>query len=284
MPRPTRHAFTIVELLVVIAVIVVLVAMLAPAMEQAIYRAELTTCASRQHAIVGSAVSYAMSHGRRYPHRPPIWNWQAGQLIMPVGRFDPEGHDVRELLRPYLPSLNGLLNDPVAGTVDFDAAQPTSYTFSPYLLWFGWSYLYGRRMSKVGDRFTYRATPTAPEEGPYSVLVSDWDTNTNSPPSTARYNGAHPDRQGRASNFISQDRPYGPTDQAILGNPNAAETTARWSCVDVLRSDIDLNAAFEDGSVRQHKGVTAKGDLRVGEVPVTANDNTTNAYQNVPFR
>ena len=104
MPRPTRHAFTIVELLVVIAVIVVLVAMLAPAMEQAIYRAELTTCASRQHAIVGSAVSYAMSDGRRYAHRPPIWNWQAGQLIMPAGRTWEAG-DVRELLRPYLPSL-----------------------------------------------------------------------------------------------------------------------------------------------------------------------------------
>ena len=63
-----RTGFTIVELMVVITITVVLLALLTPAMDQAIVRAELTRCAANQHALLNVLHIYAMNeNGRKYP-------------------------------------------------------------------------------------------------------------------------------------------------------------------------------------------------------------------------
>ena len=48
---PIRNGFTLVELLVVITIIVILLALLAPALDKAIYQAELAVCGTRVRAI-----------------------------------------------------------------------------------------------------------------------------------------------------------------------------------------------------------------------------------------
>src|ERR1041385_7156002 len=80
--RPTSHAlqtrtrryvtraFTLIELLIVVTVIVVLLALLTPALDRAIYQAELTVCASRLHATGVAVTSYASQYRRTYPYRP----------------------------------------------------------------------------------------------------------------------------------------------------------------------------------------------------------------------
>ena len=64
-----RTAFTLIELLVVITIIVVLLSLLAPAMDQAIYQAELAVCGARQNATCKGLSVYAMDFKRSYPYR-----------------------------------------------------------------------------------------------------------------------------------------------------------------------------------------------------------------------
>ncbi|HVL39702.1 MAG TPA: type II secretion system protein, partial [Fimbriimonadaceae bacterium] len=64
-----RAAFTLVELLVVITILVVLLAMLTPAMDRAIYQAQLTVSAANLKSIAGGVTTYATEQQRKYPHR-----------------------------------------------------------------------------------------------------------------------------------------------------------------------------------------------------------------------
>src|SRR5438876_557647 len=53
--KDLRAAFTLIELLVVVTIIVVLLALLTPALDRAIYQAELTVCAANQHTVGAGA-------------------------------------------------------------------------------------------------------------------------------------------------------------------------------------------------------------------------------------
>ena len=53
-PMFKRAAFTLIELLVVVTIIVVLLALLTPAMDQAIYQGELTACGARLKAVASA--------------------------------------------------------------------------------------------------------------------------------------------------------------------------------------------------------------------------------------
>jgi prepilin-type N-terminal cleavage/methylation domain-containing protein len=63
----TRPGFTLLELLVVIAIIVVLLALLTPALDRAIYEAELVQCASRLRVWGGIAHAFGFDHRRDLP-------------------------------------------------------------------------------------------------------------------------------------------------------------------------------------------------------------------------
>ena len=65
-------AFTLVELLVVITIIVILLALLAPALETAIYQSELAVCATRLKGTGTGVQVYAHNFRRSYPDRPSV--------------------------------------------------------------------------------------------------------------------------------------------------------------------------------------------------------------------
>ncbi len=68
MVHNPRTGFTLVELLVVITIIVILLALLAPAMDRAMELAERTQCATNLHALYGGVAVYAMAaKGRALP-------------------------------------------------------------------------------------------------------------------------------------------------------------------------------------------------------------------------
>ena len=62
------------ELLVVITIIVILLSLLAPALDEAVYQAELVLCASKLDATALGITGYALDHGRRYPRREAYRN------------------------------------------------------------------------------------------------------------------------------------------------------------------------------------------------------------------
>ena len=64
-----RRAFTLVELLVVVAIIALLVSILAPSLRRATYLTRLSVCAANQHAFGSIANLYASDHRQFYPRQ-----------------------------------------------------------------------------------------------------------------------------------------------------------------------------------------------------------------------
>src|SRR3970040_128099 len=69
---PMKRGFTLIELLVVITIIVVLLALLTPALDKAIYQAELAVCATHLKTIANGAALYAGEYKRRWPYRQQV--------------------------------------------------------------------------------------------------------------------------------------------------------------------------------------------------------------------
>jgi prepilin-type N-terminal cleavage/methylation domain-containing protein len=64
-----RLGFTLIELLVVVTIIVILLALLAPAMDKAIYEAEMVVCQANLRGVATGASMYTADQKRFYPHR-----------------------------------------------------------------------------------------------------------------------------------------------------------------------------------------------------------------------
>lgn len=131
MPAPHRSAFTLVELLVVVAIIVVLLALLSPALDRAVTSAEATVCASTlrnwgqgmfQYAQdhKGSVVQMEWARGEYWCHRLAPYMGQPGWGKGPQA-FDPP---LKANLCPSVkvtPDDSGsdwLTNGPPYGTAD----------------------------------------------------------------------------------------------------------------------------------------------------------------------
>ena len=65
----TMRAFTLIELLVVVTIIAVLLALLTPALDSAVYQAELASCGASLDMAATGFISYASANRRVYPHR-----------------------------------------------------------------------------------------------------------------------------------------------------------------------------------------------------------------------
>ena len=96
------RAFTLVEMLVVISIIVLLVAMLLPALGKAKYNAKLTQCQTRLKQVGAGAIQYAVNASRFYPQRQgPARGWKPNQLVG-------GGIDDRPVIEEFI-SINNLL-------------------------------------------------------------------------------------------------------------------------------------------------------------------------------
>src|ERR1041385_6146027 len=147
MIRCSRSGFTLIELLVVITIIVVLLAMLTPALDKALYAAELVRCGGNLHATGSGVLSYAFANRRFYPLRGLDAVQNAGSTyqysyIAPTvlcdrtyGQFDS---------RPYIKDfiqINKQLVDPMGLAVELEVDQgPDENLSASYTLWWGWKY------------------------------------------------------------------------------------------------------------------------------------------------
>ena len=251
--------FTLVELLVVITVIVVLMALLAPALDKAVYQAELAVCAARLDAIGLGANSYAIDQRRTYPHR----TLAAGALRpMMISYGGPTGGRLDD--RPRLVNHIGLkaLLHPMTAKLDLSAEAngPDTDVFSSYCLWFGWQIIDGKGskgLKRIGDRLNYH---NGVDQYAFPILASDADSVQTG---WGFSQASHPDPGG----------PYLGTLQNQGGDPvSGGFTYSFWTHVSSLnKGPIDRQFVYTDGSVQRLDALKIKSngdpDDRVIAIP-----------------
>ncbi len=275
------RAFTLIELLVVVTIIVVLLALLMPALDKAIYQAELAVCGANLHGVSAGALAYAFESKRQYPYRPGVHN-RAYRAIMlsangSVSTSAPY-YDDRPTIKNHI-ALK-LLACPLTGKIDLDIKpgersapgyqEPTkdaavgdmTWYFSTYNLWFGWKYGYGSSpkypgMQKLGDRWTWA-------DRSFRWLASDLDELLGDRPQAT---ATHPDEDGVMSNVVAQDLEPAATD-AVNTAIGRRITYSAWYTPNGTgkRGLIDTNFASDDGAVVRFTRVKVR-DERMTEVP-----------------
>ena len=288
------RGFTLVELLVVITILVLLLALLAPAMEVAIYRAELTICGTRQKAVAGAMTVYAGEYRRWYPHNSSFernagWHGpllrHLGTAVAVAGAGTPVANgvavDMRPLLRPYL-SINKTLMDPMIESIDLENA-PEVLIYGSYSLWNGWKWATNtfkttERQAKVGDRFDWRGPTGADPPIRWDILVTDFmRANLSGPPPAAEPDGgywtSHPPLKGtsRLNKFRGQQLYTTAVHYFWIGNAAG-------------RDEVDYNVARQDGSVQTYDQVGYNDPrlIDVAEWNTGAGDN--DLYHQLPVR
>jgi prepilin-type N-terminal cleavage/methylation domain-containing protein len=276
-----KTAFTLVELLVVITIIVVLLALLTPAMDQALYQAELAVCAAGQNATAKGVNIYAMDFKRSYPYRrivaqgqedtsgnvvPWVLNFGSAGAAQGAGRSDGSNDD-RVPLKSYVDMK--LLVDPLCKKVDLAAPDSTIWIYSSYALWFGWNYKGHEGMTKVGNRLTWADTSDTPTiTRQVNWLITDLDDVA---PSLQWNIGGHPDALGFLHNAAVESGGSDNPNPLAQANNEISSVTASWWVwwQGWDRGEIDMNAAAADGSVTRYARVRSYDDERMGRAPVT---------------
>jgi prepilin-type N-terminal cleavage/methylation domain-containing protein len=258
--------FTLVELLVVVTIIVVLLALLAPAIDKAVYQAELTTCAARMKGNATVLHMYAMDFKRYYPN--PV----GGRSNNSFDHLGPrEGDGVRNttqlmpLLEPRMP-LKALLCPLLSGiSLDAKDNKPQTLLFSNYYLFFAQRYTDvpgNKGIYKLGDMMEHRQAAGGQPEV-FGVLMMDLNGADIAPGTGNPYAmTGHPDTTGTLPRRTWQDQ---------LNVVAQWVTFARWQVgtqtTGDLRGPVDLNFTWEDGSVRRLDGLARQNEERTTRLP-----------------
>jgi prepilin-type N-terminal cleavage/methylation domain-containing protein len=264
------RGFSLIELLVVITIIVVLLALLTPALDRAIFQAELAVCGGNLKVTAHGAFNYASVFKRRYPYRAGVHDPNRGfkPNLLQLGTT----YNDRPLLAPYI-ALNKGLNCAAAGEADLEGADPDTNGEAGYAMWFGWKYTQaggGSGLDKLGDRLSW-------QQEQLSVIVSDYEFNGGAQqPFTY---GSHPDGAGVLVNATWENLRLGST--ANLGLIGGAKyTLSRWHGAP-FRGPMEMNYAYTDGSVRRVNGVTMDAgaaeprDPRMRHLPAFSHENVS---------
>ena len=259
-------AFTLIELLVVITIIVVLLALLSPALDQAIYQTELAACAARHDGVAGGATLYAVDQKRAYPARNYVINNKDQRHLAGPHKDNPAIYeDERPVLKGYI-DLKMLL-DPMSRAIELADTAPNADVLQTYLSWYGWRYQDstsgggGRLvagMYRLGDGFEWR-------DRRYRLLSSDADQYQND---NRILFSSHPDRDGLMVPQVLENEGGVPD---LAGNIYVS----RWTRTVLERGPLDLNFAYDDGSVIRVPDLKVNDEERTVAIPHLAVVNAT---------
>jgi len=282
-PWADRSGFTLVELVVVVTIIVVLLALMMPTLDQAVYQAELAQCAANLKATGGAVTLYAMENGRRYPDRD-LPEMVAGStakqadpyltpklLARPLYEFD-----MRPAVRPLL-KINTSLRCPLTPAVELDTTAQVIAVDTSYTMWWGWRYYGSDRplsgMYRLGDRWAWQEAGALRE---YALLAGDYD---------AYFPGegvqsSHPDRLDLLQPVAVENAPG----LGELWNGTQYRTSIENTAA--VRGEMDMNHVYADLSVSRYVNVVgqhvpaASRDERMDRVPLqTFNQQALKKFQ-----
>jgi len=250
MQPKSLHAFTLVELLVVVTIIVLLLALLAPAVDQAIYQAEMATCAARLDGIAAGANIYAITYKRSYPDRSAglaTGDYRPTRVAHPTAK-----ENLMRMVEGFIPVE--LMLDPLSPEIELDReSQPapgTVYVDANYSFYFGWRFPQAGGsggMNKMGGSFGWNATQSngKKRQTEFKVIAAGQEyIDVANIVLTA-----HPDKDGKLSAEVVQNS-LSPGHTVLLQTPNG-QYTASYYFGSQGRGLVDMNFAYVDGSVRR---------------------------------
>jgi prepilin-type N-terminal cleavage/methylation domain-containing protein len=275
-----ESAFTLIELLVVVTIIVVLLALLSPALDRAIFEAQMAVCAANLHAIGAGAAGYAVDSRRYYPAR--VASQHTANMLQ--AHRSPAADD-RPLFRTFV-GLNSAFNDPLLPTLDFETTADQKYPGAH--IYFGWGYIgsgeqHGTLMRRLGDRIQWTEQGRTDR---FRWMLSDQEQNY------GILTSSHPDNEGVLFEKMGQDAEMGagdPTPGNLLVGGGAAgtHTFAWWEGTPTRRGPVDLNFISDDLAAARFNDVVDR-DPRMTRVPMLGGVNTLSNYpiwySQLPFR
>ncbi len=263
-------AFTLVELLVVVTIIAVLLALLTPAFDQAMYQAELAVCGAKLKALGSGVTVYALDFKRAYPVRPALRRVEERPVYLVHSRNNATTYiDDREIIGNHIPI--DLLLCPLDGKIAIGIGDtaPQSVVWSNYALWYGWGYTGEKGMYRMGNRFQW-------EGGRYSLLASDWDCKLDT---TNNMANTHCDTDDLMEQAVTQNTNAAWAAGVGNGtNPTLKTTASYWR--GTSRGPVDNNYAYDDNSVRRIDRSEFDRDLRLTTIPFTWDPATTPERKN----
>jgi len=215
--------FTLIELLVVVTIIAVLLALLVPAMDKAVYQAQLASCGARLDGLGAGVTTYAFDFKNRYPHRPTVAEKRAAQMRHITDVLI--NSDERPILNGYVPLK--LLQCPMCEQIDLESPPPSAVTTvtlqASYDLWYGWRFDGAEKgMMRLGDRWEWAGRS-------YSLMAGDLNLFHVSNPVIV---SSHPDADDKLASVNKISYSDWRLDQGQL-----------------RRGFIDQNYLYADGSV-----------------------------------
>jgi prepilin-type N-terminal cleavage/methylation domain-containing protein len=235
-----RVGFTLIELLVVVTIIVVLLALLAPGLDRAIYQAGLTACGATLDGLVSGSQTYAVGSQRRYPARHDDVSASVSEQTIYIGTTG-AWYDLRAVVKGYIAPQHFMC--PLSGKVSLDGTQPDTVVYGSYSYWAGWKFAGYSGMDRLGERWGWAFN--GPTEQ-FSLVASDRDVIAYT---GSQVQSTHPDSDGVLSWNVqsrdSTDNPWG-----------AKLAIAMWyTNRTFLRGPVDRNFGYADGSVIRHDGI-----------------------------
>lgn len=228
-----------------------LLSLLVPAMDKAMYQANLAACGSNLKGIASSVSAYAVASRQSYPDRNQNVNTQKQPHNLALNA---NTADDRLALEGYVET--DLLVDPLCEKVNLARGEthPNSAVFASYNLYFGYGYNGNGGMRKIGEKVTYTNNSASPPRTyRFTVIAADQDVILST---LAWAHSSHPDADGIMHNRYFQDQPD--NDRSIGGvGILAPQMVLSWweSPRNHRRGPIEMNTAFADGSVTRYNGV-----------------------------
>ena len=238
-----KNRFTLIELLIVVAIIGILVSLLLPSLGRARYTSKLAVCKSNQSQIGKILFLIAKENNGRH--------WQRSGINKPTEILY-QGNDHRDSIEEF-GATSEVLNDPFCKKIDiFNSTGKTVIEMS-YTIFAGVAFSGGKSLSHLSkNEFSFNGDS-------FDILAADYEHSVN----PHGIEMSHPNRGNTAK-------------LQYAGEDHATHLLSRFSIK--AYSKYDRNFLRQDGSVFGLK--TSMNDNRLKKIPIFLNGGAYPSWSN----